>query len=108
MRLGVRQKLVLLSIAVLIVISFGFTALSLSLSRGWVEEDLKDRAIAFAQEIAATIGDQHEFESGILLQDQVRQILGIRQNVSQLDILRSEEHTSELQSRPHLVCRLLL
>src|SRR5690554_7767843 len=25
-----------------------------------------------------------------------------------LAILRSEEHTSELQSRPHLVCRLLL
>src|SRR5690554_7011589 len=24
------------------------------------------------------------------------------------DYLRSEEHTSELQSRPHLVCRLLL
>src|SRR3989442_10509534 len=24
------------------------------------------------------------------------------------DVLRSEEHTSELQSRPHLVCRLLL
>src|SRR5690554_6993870 len=24
------------------------------------------------------------------------------------DISRSEEHTSELQSRPHLVCRLLL
>src|SRR5690554_7397631 len=24
------------------------------------------------------------------------------------DSLRSEEHTSELQSRPHLVCRLLL
>src|SRR5690554_7177783 len=23
-------------------------------------------------------------------------------------VLRSEEHTSELQSRPHLVCRLLL
>src|SRR5690554_7385812 len=29
-------------------------------------------------------------------------ILGI------LGIYRSEEHTSELQSRPHLVCRLLL
>src|SRR5436305_2785046 len=25
-----------------------------------------------------------------------------------IDHLRSEEHTSELQSRPHLVCRLLL
>src|SRR5690554_7113820 len=24
------------------------------------------------------------------------------------DLFRSEEHTSELQSRPHLVCRLLL
>src|SRR5690554_7251561 len=24
------------------------------------------------------------------------------------DLIRSEEHTSELQSRPHLVCRLLL
>src|SRR5690554_6600608 len=27
---------------------------------------------------------------------------------SRLDVARSEEHTSELQSRPHLVCRLLL
>src|SRR3989442_9053160 len=26
----------------------------------------------------------------------------------QLGVFRSEEHTSELQSRPHLVCRLLL
>src|SRR5436305_15061110 len=26
----------------------------------------------------------------------------------ELVVLRSEEHTSELQSRPHLVCRLLL
>ena len=25
-----------------------------------------------------------------------------------IETLRSEEHTSELQSRPHLVCRLLL
>src|SRR5690554_7612581 len=25
-----------------------------------------------------------------------------------LQVIRSEEHTSELQSRPHLVCRLLL
>src|SRR5207253_3610005 len=31
---------------------------------------------------------------------------GYRQ--SEVDIMRSEEHTSELQSRGHLVCRLLL
>src|SRR5690554_7599400 len=30
------------------------------------------------------------------------------QNQLYLDDIRSEEHTSELQSRPHLVCRLLL
>src|SRR5690554_7523458 len=29
-------------------------------------------------------------------------------SASVFSILRSEEHTSELQSRPHLVCRLLL
>src|SRR6266498_4421071 len=28
--------------------------------------------------------------------------------ISMVTALRSEEHTSELQSRPHLVCRLLL
>src|SRR3989442_7617614 len=31
-----------------------------------------------------------------------------RKLVGLLKKLRSEEHTSELQSRPHLVCRLLL
>src|SRR5690554_7678919 len=33
--------------------------------------------------------------------------LGVK-DVNKFKILRSEEHTSELQSRPHLVCRLLL
>src|SRR5690554_7147061 len=41
------------------------------------------------------------------------QLEELRQNVEKLgfeilDDPRSEEHTSELQSRPHLVCRLLL
>src|SRR5690554_7351843 len=29
-------------------------------------------------------------------------------DLSAINMTRSEEHTSELQSRPHLVCRLLL
>src|SRR5690554_7260231 len=33
---------------------------------------------------------------------------GNRLLVNQYSEVRSEEHTSELQSRPHLVCRLLL
>ena len=106
MRLGVRQKLILLSIAVMIVISFGFTALSLRLSQGWVEEDLKDRAIAFAREIAATIGDQHEFESGRLLQEQIQQILQIRQNVSQLDILAFDGAGARVVATSHPERRL--
>src|SRR2546422_4951590 len=31
-----------------------------------------------------------------------------RHTAARMDLLRSEEHTSELQSRLHLVCRLLL
>src|SRR5215813_14887997 len=35
--------------------------------------------------------------------------LGVEDRLVRLDLDgRSEEHTSELQSRPHLVCRLLL
>jgi signal transduction histidine kinase len=86
-RLGIRYKLVLLAVLLLVVVSFGFTALNLELSRGWVEEDLKERAITFAREIAATIGDRHEFESGEILEAQIRQILELRRNVQQLDIL---------------------
>src|SRR5262245_6919314 len=106
MRLGVRQKLVLLGVAVMIVTSFGFAALSLSLSRGWVEDDLKDRAIAFAREIAATIGDRHEFESGLLLQDQIQQILAIRQNVSQLDILAFDGKGAKVIGTSHPTRRM--
>src|SRR5690554_4263438 len=36
------------------------------------------------------------------------QIIFINQTTKFSIFLRSEEHTSELQSRPHLVCRLLL
>src|SRR5690554_7368619 len=43
---------------------------------------------------------------GVLGQVVADRQLGIGQ--AQVAGLRSEEHTSELQSRPHLVCRLLL
>src|SRR3989442_5931465 len=49
-----------------------------------------------------------------LFRSRLRRLPVIRQGalrayrVRPLKELRSEEHTSELQSRPHLVCRLLL
>src|SRR5712675_3431143 len=36
------------------------------------------------------------------------QLVDRRHHVDRVHVLRSEEHTSELQSRLHLVCRLLL
>jgi|KBSSwiStaDraftv2_1062776.scaffolds.fasta_scaffold97986_4 signal transduction histidine kinase len=103
---GVRLKLVLLSVAVLVVVSFGFTALSLSLTRGWIEEDLRERAIAFAREIAATIGDRRELESTALLHEQIRQILGIRRNVGQLDILAFDGAGARIVATSHADRRL--
>jgi two-component system, NtrC family, sensor kinase len=87
MRLAVRQKLVLLSLLILVVVSFAFTLLHLRFTRSLVEEDLRERAVAFAREIAATILDQRELDGGSLLERQVRQIMAVRQNVLQLDIL---------------------
>src|SRR5436305_11012698 len=47
------------------------------------------------------------FEPDLLQRDVA--LAGERQHEPQpRAVLRSEEHTSELQSRPHLVCRLLL
>ena len=49
MRIGVRGKLVIGGLAVLIVVSFGFTLLQLQLSRAAFEEDLRARAVFFAR-----------------------------------------------------------
>src|SRR5690554_6953466 len=38
----------------------------------------------------------------------LRILQAIREHMPEVHRVRSEEHTSELQSRPHLVCRLLL
>ena len=88
MRLGVRQKLVVSSLLILVVVSFTFTALQLHLSRTWREEDLQERAVIFAREIAATIGDHHELEGGALIDRKVHQIMAVRRSVLQLDIVR--------------------
>src|SRR3712207_7935888 len=57
----------------------------------------RDRAPQCGVPLALTIDDQHASRRT------VRQSLSHHQNVR-----RSEEHTSELQSRQYLVCRLLL
>jgi signal transduction histidine kinase len=103
MRIGVRAKLVLISLLILVSVSFGFTLLGLHLSRTWVEEDLKERAVFFARELAATIGDHQELVPGPLLDRKVQQIMAVRRSVLQLDILRFASEEASLliaTSRP--------
>ena len=88
MRLGVRGKLVLLSLLIVVVVSFTFAAVELWLSRQWREEDLQTRAVVFAREIAATIGDAQELEAGALIDRKIHQIMAARRSVLQLDIVR--------------------
>src|SRR5690554_4572400 len=59
--------------------------------------------------------DNYAFFSAVDITDQINlhDTLQDKQNqmfslINSLGDVRSEEHTSELQSRPHLVCRLLL
>src|SRR5436305_7873635 len=48
------------------------------------------------------------FRSLLLIPQHLHRRLAHDREIQRHGIGRSEEHTSELQSRPHLVCRLLL
>ena len=87
LHLTVRSKLVLSSLVLLVVVSFVFTAAFLRLSEQWVEEELRARAIAFAREFAATIGDRREFENTGLLRGEIQRIMEARSAVGNIDIL---------------------
>lgn len=106
MRLTIRAKLVLLSLSILVVVSFAFVLVQLRLSRGWVEEDLRERAIMFAREMAATIGDRREFESGGVLARQIERIMDVRRSVLQLDVLTFRGPDSQVVATSHPQTRL--
>src|SRR3712207_8872968 len=58
----------------------------------------------------ANAGDVGPDQLEVLRQRQVQRLLRrlLRDGAQALRVVRSEEHTSELQSRQYLVCRLLL
>jgi len=107
-RPGIRAKLVLLSLLIVVVASFGFSLLHRAMTHGATEEDLRERAVAFAREIAATIGDRREFESGPLLRAQIARIMSARQNVLQLDVLGFEPDATAIVATSHPTRRLPL
>jgi HAMP domain-containing protein len=102
------MKLVVLSLLILVVVSFAFTLLHLGLSRAWIEEDLRERAVMFAREIAATIVDRRELESATLLEPQIRGIMVVRPNVHQLDVLTFVADDTKVVATSHPRRRLPL
>lgn len=103
---GVRHKLVLVSLAILIAVSFGFLLLNRVISSGWIDEDLRDRAVTFGQEISATIEDQEEFGNGPALEGNIRRMMAVRSNVLQIDILKFTPEGTVVVASSHMPRRL--
>lgn len=97
----IREKLVFFSLVILIVVSLVLTLVHFNFARSLVEADLAERAVAFARELAATIGDQRELESSALLERQIHDILVVRQNVAQLDILTFGANDTRVVAASH-------
>jgi signal transduction histidine kinase len=83
----VRHKLILLGALVVLAVSSGFTWLSLTLAQRAIEEDLRTRAIVYAREVAATLGDGHHVQGGDALGRLIARLLEIRRSVLQLDVV---------------------
>src|SRR5207253_10070568 len=66
---------------------------------------LRSEPLADFEPVEPRQGDVEDDEVGILACEEVECLLPVP---GRDDAIRSEEHTSELQSRGHLVCRLLL
>src|SRR3989442_9741338 len=81
---------------------FPYTTLFRSLSPCWIEDELQADPQRGLLEV---VGKGWE-RAGVVDRPE-RDLVVVRVARGPIDD-RSEEHTSELQSRPHLVCRLLL
>src|SRR5438034_1149235 len=83
----VRHKLILLGALVVLAVSSGFTWLSLGLAQRAIEEDLRTRAVVYAREVAATLGEGHRLEGGEALGRLIQRLRDIRRSVLQLDVV---------------------
>src|SRR5690625_5885254 len=77
--------------------------------REQIEDPDENLAERIADDLSAELGEELTEQLNQELTEQLNQELSDDVNTETIDeALRSEEHTSELQSRGHLVCRLLL
>src|SRR5690625_809881 len=72
-------------------------------------EEAADQLEIIAEKFTAYMSDQDPKSENVQIYHEIRfAFVDLLVESIELDIERSEEHTSELQSRGHLVCRLLL
>ncbi len=102
----VRHKLILLGALVVLAVSTGFTWLNLALAQRAIEEDLKARAIVYAREIAATLGDGQRLEGGDALGRLIARLLSIRRSVLHLDVLALSPGDTAVVASSHAGTRL--
>src|SRR5690606_40811206 len=82
--------------------------------RARIRQDLEAEAAREAErnvrsQLIGQIVEANPFEvPNAMIQRYLEQMLPVRDNADAERVARSEEHTSELQSRENLVCRLLL
>src|SRR3712207_6872790 len=71
------------------------------------QQQMVSMARALSQDAQLIIMDE---PSAVLDNEEVERLFGVIRDLTAHDVavVRSEEHTSELQSRQYLVCRLLL
>src|SRR5256884_2467159 len=69
---------------------------------------IEDNTLQFQKSGGATNQVSIASIQAVFLGEQSKQVGGLPMKTAWMEAMRSEEHTSELQSRLHLVCRLLL
>src|SRR5690625_4347710 len=91
-------------------VEFGSRLLINQFRKPAVQVDILDLGCGYGP-IGIMIANKYRDEHIVMTDINERAVMLAKQNVKQNQIInaeRSEEHTSELQSRGHLVCRLLL
>src|SRR5690606_20137907 len=79
-----------------------------SIFSGFSQNALRDRLINFKPKVIVTTDGTPRRGNIIKLKEKVDNVIDDIPSIEKVIVVRSEEHTSELQSRENLVCRLLL
>jgi len=75
-RWGLRAKIVAVTVGVVLPIMAAMTALTVRLSRGALEDDIRNSGLTLARELAASAASGEDGIRGTILQEEIKSILG--------------------------------